>query len=47
MTLLSELQSLLGPSHVLTGADADGYVQGLAPPLSRRGAGGGTPRQHG
>ena len=27
MTLLSELQSLLGPSHVLTGADADGYVQ--------------------
>ena len=26
MTLLSELQSLLGPSHVLTGADADGYV---------------------
>ena len=46
MTLLSELQSLLGPSHVLTGADADGYV-GLAPPLSRRGAGGGTPRQHG
>jgi len=27
MTLLSDLQSLLGFSHVLTGADADSYVQ--------------------
>ncbi len=26
MTLLSDLQSLLGPAHVLTGADADSYV---------------------
>ena len=26
MNLLSDLQSLLGASHVLTGADADSYV---------------------
>ncbi|MGN6456512.1 MAG: FAD-binding oxidoreductase, partial [Achromobacter mucicolens] len=26
MTLLSDLQALLGDSHVLTGADADSYV---------------------
>ena len=27
MTLLNELQSLLGPAHVLAGADAEPYLQ--------------------